>query len=154
MLVGNIFLLFATAATALSSPSHRRDATQLATDTLVQDIQNIDTGVKALTAAVDAFPGTDLTTFAVSGVSVFAGVADIHVVNRKGYADALASPVLDNAESKEIVDFTVATVGNSIPAGVDALEAKKDAFAAAGLVPVALAGLKLLKYDHDTFSAA
>lgn len=40
-----------------------------------------------------------------------------------------------------------------IPASVKALKAKKPQFVEASLVPVVVASLKLLKDDHDTFSA-
>jgi len=46
------------------------------------------------------------------------------------------------------------SVAISIPAGIKALKAKKPRFTEAGLVPTVIASLKLLKYDHDTFSAA
>ena len=75
-------------------------------------------------------------------------------MNRKGFVDANLSPTLDPAQSKEIVDYTVASVGYSIPESVQALEAKREAFTQAGLVPVVLGSLRLLLNDHDTFSAA
>lgn len=45
-------------------------------------------------------------------------------------------------------------MGIDIPNSVDVLESKKPLFQASFQDPVILAGLQLLKYDHDTFSAA
>lgn len=148
-----LLLLFVTTVSTLSV-SRRDLVSNTATATLIQDITNINDGVLGLTSAVDAFPGANLLTLAANGILVLADVADIHVVNRKGYVDALGAPDLDATQSKEIVDHTVATVGDSIPAGVVALKGKKQAFVDAGLVATVVASLELLKSDHESFSAA
>ena len=56
------------------------------------------------------------------------------------------------ADSTAIVEYTASSVGVDIPASVNVLKAKYDVFEDQKVV--ILAGLKLLKDDHDTFSAA
>jgi hypothetical protein len=45
-------------------------------------------------------------------------------------------------------------VNISIPSSVEDLKAKAPAFKEGSLTPTVIASLKLLLYDHDTFSAA
>lgn len=45
-------------------------------------------------------------------------------------------------------------MGVDIPASVQVLKEKREYFSEGDLTTIVLAGLKLLKYDHDTFSAA
>ena len=61
-------------------------------DTIIQDVTNIDNGVAANKKATQAFEGGNLLTTLVEGTPVLATVAQIHVVNRKGYADAKLAP--------------------------------------------------------------
>lgn len=150
-------LLFVSAAAALPAASLlNRDVstTELATETLVQDVDNINEGVLALTAAIEAFPGTSLATVLVSGVEMLAAIADINTVNRIGYAHALASPQLNASESARVVAEVVDTVLVTIPNAVNLTESKKADFEALGLGTVIEASLELLIYDHDTFSEA
>lgn len=155
MLLNNLLIFVSAAAALPAATNHKRDdATELATATLVQDVDNINTGVVALSSGISAFPGTNLVTTLVSGIEVFGAVAAIHLANRKGYVDALASPTLDSTESARVVDEVVNTVGNTIPDSVSLLETKKQALTDAGLDGVVVASLKLLLNDHDTFSAA
>jgi hypothetical protein len=134
-------LLFSTLAAA--SPV-KRDPSEL-----ISDINNIDLGVKALTASIDAYQGGVL-----SGTPIVADILAIHLANRKGYLDAnLASP-FSTEDSDAIVKFTADTVSVDIPASVKLLESKKALFAASGLTSFVETSLQALKSDHDTFSAA
>lgn len=75
--------------------------------------------------------------------------------DRKGFADAnLRSTDFNATESTRIVQFTIDSVGQSIPASVEEAKAKKPVFQKAGQDPVIVGTLKLLLNDHDTFSAA
>lgn len=126
----------------------------ISADTLYQDITNINNAVLANQAATAAFNGGNIVTTLIEGTPVLASVAAIHVVNRKGFADANLSGPIDEADTQRIVDHTVDTVGNSIPAAVSLLVSKKQQFVASGQQQVTLASLQLLLNDHDTFSAA
>lgn len=143
----NTIILCLTAVSALTLP--KRDPS-----TLIGDVNNIDVGVNALTANVEAYNGGSFPTGILDSTPILLDVIAIHVANRKGYVDALASPVLSEADSNAVVNFTIATVGVDIPAGVQVLMAKKADFEAAGLDGTVVASLTLLKSDHDSFSAA
>ena len=121
---------------------------------LYQDITNIHVAVLANQVATENFQGGNVVTSLVEGVPVIATVGAIHVVNRKGFADATLSGPIDEANSRSIVQHTVDTVGNSIPSDIQTLIGKKSAFVASGQRDLVIAGLKLLLNDHDTFSAA
>lgn len=144
-------LLFISSAGALATG--KRDISTAAS-TLIQDIQNIDTGVKALTTSIHNFQGGNIMTTLIDGTPVTSGIAAIHIANRKGFLDANLSPTLSASDSDAIVTFAERSVGVDIPASVDALKAKKARFVAAGLGGVTIASLELLLNDHDTFSAA
>jgi len=154
-----------TSAAALPNP--------ITADTIVQDVENIHHGVLANTAATEAYEGGDLKTTIVQGAPArvhkrekpnlsiltnqpqeFATVAAIHLANRKGFVDANLAPQFNEADTRKIFNTVVDTVGESIPADIDVLISKYDNFKDSGLAPVVLSGLKLLIYDHDTFSAA
>lgn len=138
-------LALALACTVSAAPSQPRDL--ITADTLIADIKGIDDGVNALTAALKAYQGSLLQETPIG-----ADITAIHVANRKGYLDAnLASP-FNASDSTAIVEYTIKSVGVDIPNSVDVLQSKKPLFK--GQDPVILAGVKLLKNDHDTFSAA
>ncbi|GAB7352057.1 hypothetical protein MBLNU459_g2565t2 [Dothideomycetes sp. NU459] len=143
----NTFLVCITAVSALTLP--KRDPS-----TLISDVNNIDVGVKALTANVETYNGGAFPTGLIDSTPILLDVIAIHIANRKGYADALLSPTLSASDSTAVVEFVVDTVGVDIPAGVAVLKAKKAAFEAAGLDGTVVASLTLLKSDHDSFSAA
>ncbi|KAI5201269.1 hypothetical protein E4T42_08713 [Aureobasidium subglaciale] len=132
--------------TAAAAPLQARDLISAAT--LISDIKGIDDGVNALTASIQAYNGG-----LIAELPIGADIAAIHIANRKGYVDANLRATPFNAEdSTAIVEYTASSVGVDIPASVDLLKSKYDVFANQKLV--ILAGLKLLKNDHDTFSAA
>jgi hypothetical protein len=54
-------------------------------------------------------------------------------------------------DSLTIVNYVNDTLAKNIPAGVQALE-KKQLFMDAGLRPVVVSSLKLLKHDNENFS--
>lgn len=143
----NTLLLCVTAVSALAID--KRDPA-----TLISDVHNIDVGVNALSADVAAYNGGSFPTGILDSSPILVDVIAIHLANRKGYADALASPVLSEADSNAVVNYTIATVGNDIPAGVQLLMSKKAVFQAVGLDGTVVDSLTLLKSDHDSFSAA
>ncbi|ESZ89783.1 hypothetical protein SBOR_9834 [Sclerotinia borealis F-4128] len=81
-------------------------------------------------------------------------IATIHVGNRKGYFDANLATLANSDYSTYIVDFTFASYGVDVPASIEVLMSKKADSSVSDLTTVVLAGLKLLKNDHDTSSAA
>lgn len=123
-------------------------------NTIIQDVTNIHNGVLANKKATEAFEGGNLVTTLVQGTPVLGTVGEIHVVNRKGFADAKLAPNFDEPDTRRIFDHVIDTVGVSIPDDVQVLIEKKPKFEDSGLVPVVVASLKLLLNDHDTFSAA
>ncbi|KAL1586697.1 hypothetical protein WHR41_04634 [Cladosporium halotolerans] len=137
--------------TTLAASLHRRT---IPASTIIQDIENIHQGVLANTAATEAYDGGNLLTTLVTGTPVLATVGAIHVANRKGFVDANLAPQYGEADTRAIFDKVVDTVAVSIPAAVEVIVGKKEAFEDAGLGPVVLASLRLLIDDHDTFSAA
>jgi len=134
------------ACTAAAAPLQSRDI--ITAETLISDIKGIDDGVNALTASIKVYNGG-----LIGEVPIGADIAAIHIANRKGYVDAnLRATPFNAADSTAIVEYTASSVGVDIPASVDVLKAKYDVFENQKVV--ILAGLKLLKDDHDTFSAA
>ncbi|KAI4715902.1 hypothetical protein E4T48_07920 [Aureobasidium sp. EXF-10727] len=132
--------------TALAAPLQSRDV--ITAQTLISDIKGIDDGVNALTASIEAYNGG-----LIDELPIGADIAAIHVANRKGFVDANLRATPFNAEdSTAIVEYTASSVGVDIPASVNVLKSKYDVFASQK--DIILAGLKLLKNDHDTFSAA
>ncbi|KAK3060222.1 hypothetical protein LTS18_009039, partial [Coniosporium uncinatum] len=78
-------LLFLTSVTSALS-INKRDTV------LVSDVHAIDSGVKTLTAHVKAYTSGALPTSIINGGPIFADVVNIHLTNRKGFADANLSP--------------------------------------------------------------
>jgi hypothetical protein len=134
------------ACTAAAATLQSRDI--ITAETLISDIKGIDDGVNALTASIEAYNGG-----LIAELPIGADIAAIHIANRKGYVDANLRATPFNADdSTAIVEYTASSVGVDIPASVNVLKAKYDVFE--DQKDVILAGLKLLKNDHDTFSAA
>jgi len=146
MLLLNMILSCTTIVTA--AVILKRDPSAEA-QTLISDVGNIDAGVLVLTKDVKAYQGGLLSSTPIS-----VDIITIHLANRKGYADANLVEPFGPADSEAIVKYTTNTVAVDIPASVDATIAKKQQFVDAGIEDVVLAGIKLLKEDHDTFSAA
>jgi len=144
-------LVLGLAAISTALPSANVEKRELISyETLISDIKGIDDGVKALTADLKAYDGSLASEAPIAG-----DITAIHLANRKGYTDAnLRITKFNETETKAIVDYTVQSVGASIPNSVEVLKSKKPEFESKDMVPVILGGLKLLKYDHDSFSAA
>jgi len=142
-------LLF-LASTTSAMPLEKRAAA----DDIIQDVKNIDAGVKVLTAHTTAYQGGSVPSTLYQGTPILVDALAIHLANRKGYVDALAAPKISAPDSTRILAAVGTTVVIDIPAGIEVLKSKKTAFQKSGLVPVILASLKLLINDHDTFSAA
>jgi hypothetical protein len=137
-----------------------------------QDVINIHNAVLSLDATVQSFQGSPFPTSLVDGTPVLLGVADIHFVNRAGFRHALAASPFTVEDTKDVIDTVVSTgasftcpsfcsmaltsnaVNVSIPASIEHLKAKAPAFKEGDLTITVIASLKLLIYDHDTFSAA
>ncbi|WPG98695.1 Hypothetical protein R9X50_00148900 [Acrodontium crateriforme] len=139
-----LLYLFTFAPLAVASTLGRRDA-----NAVYDDITGIDTAVRALTAAVNAYNGGILQS-----QPVFDRTLAVHNSNRQGFADATASSSFSEADSKRIVDHVSNSVGISIPESAKAIEAKKPLFDDAQLSSVIESTIQLLKSDHETFSAA
>ncbi|KAK5165366.1 uncharacterized protein LTR77_008895 [Saxophila tyrrhenica] len=137
--------IFAVLPLALSaSITAKRDA-----NAVYDDITGIDTAVRKLTSAINAYNGG-----ITESTPVFDATIAVHAINRQGFSDAQASSPFTSAESKRIVQNVNQSVGKSIPASVQALEAKKPLFDQAQLSSVIEATVLLLKNDHETFSLA
>lgn len=117
--------------------------------TIVGDVNAINAGVQQFRADLANYNGG-----AIQQTPLVADFTAIEVANRKGYADANAAAPFTASGSTAIVNDVIATVGNTIPASINELNAKKPLFAAAGDVPLIKATLQTLLYDHETFSAA
>ncbi|KAH7071802.1 hydrophobic surface binding protein A-domain-containing protein [Paraphoma chrysanthemicola] len=122
--------------------------------TVKQDVINIHNAVLALDSTVRSFTGSPLPTSLIEGTPILLGVAEIHRVNRAGFRHALAALPFSVDDSVQIIDTVVSTVDVSIPNATRNLKTKAPAFKEGGLTPVVVASLKLLLYDHDSFSAA
>ena len=137
-------ILLALPLTLAAAAIIPRDANQVN-----NDITGIDTAVRKLTAAINAY-----NVGVTQAQPVFDAGQAVHVVNRQGFADAQASSAFSSADSKRIVDNTNAGVGKDIPISVKALESKKPLFDQAGLSGRVESMILLLKNDHETFSLA
>jgi hypothetical protein len=90
----------------------------------------------------------------IDALPTLAGVAGVNTANRKAYFDANIISNLTAADSLTIVNHVKDPIAVDIPDSVDLLENKKSLLEVAGVTDVVVASLKLLKYDHDTLSAA
>lgn len=117
--------------------------------TLISDVNAINTGVNDFRADLAKYDGSP-----ISQTPLLADFAKIETANRKGYADANLATPFSKSDSKAIVQDVIETVGKTIPASIRELKAKKPLFQASGGDSVVVAQLKVLLYDHDTFSAA
>ena len=88
-------LLLALVPLVLANPA----ITKRSADQVYNDITGIDTAVRKLTTAINAYNGgiTQSTT-------VFDAPIAVHAINRQGFSDATASSSFTSAESKRIVD--------------------------------------------------
>ncbi|KAF2212728.1 hypothetical protein CERZMDRAFT_97224 [Cercospora zeae-maydis SCOH1-5] len=137
-------LLF-LAPLAIAAPLQKRATAQEVNN----DVTGIDTAVRQLTAAVEAYQGG-----IEESSPVFDAALAVHAINRKGFADANAAPRFTSEESRIIVENVMNSVGVSIPAGVEVIKAKKPLFDEAQLSSLVKATIDLLKFDHETFSLA
>ncbi|RMZ75921.1 hypothetical protein DV738_g5235, partial [Chaetothyriales sp. CBS 135597] len=132
----NFFALLGILVALALTPTYylvQRDANTI----LAHDVYGIDSAVRSLQPAVEAYTaGSGFGAGLINGLPVALGVFKIHVANRKAYIDALISHDLPE----------------DIPAAVKALVAKKPEFEAAGLRDVVRVTLQVLKYDHDSLS--
>lgn len=97
--------LLSSTTTALATPPLQPRA--IPASTIVADVRAIDTGVNHLRAGVAAYEGGLLAQ-----TPLLAGFTEIHLANRKGFADAeLRAADFTAAESRRIVDVVVKTVG-------------------------------------------
>ncbi|KAF2162089.1 hypothetical protein M409DRAFT_27466 [Zasmidium cellare ATCC 36951] len=140
--------ILVTAALATATPLTARDEL-ITAQTLISDISNINAGVESLRKDVAAYDGSLL-----SETRLVADFTAIHLANRKGFLDAnLRQAPFNASDSHDIVQFTIDSVGVSIPAAVEETKAKKALFEKSGQDAVIAGTLKVLLNDHDTFSA-
>ena len=144
-----VLSLLAAYAFAFAAPSPHDRRITVSAETIVADVNAIDTGVNDLRAEIAGYTGGLLSETALLG-----GFTEIEVSNRKGYVDANLASKFDISGSTQIVQSVVDTVANDIPAAIEELKGKKPLFEAAGQNDLVLSTLKVLLYDHDSFSAA
>lgn len=77
--------------------------------TVKQDVINIHNAVLALDATVRSFNGSPLPTSLIQGTPILLGVAEIHRVNRAGFAHAVAAGMFSLEDSAGIIDAVVTT---------------------------------------------
>lgn len=141
--------LLATLAVASPAPLKSRQAL-ITSQTIIQDVNDIDAGVESLRKHVATYDGSLLSETPLIG-----DFAAIHLANRKGFVDAnLRQTPFTAEESTSIVQTVIDTVGQSIPAAVTETKEKKPFFDQNGQSPIIVETLKVLLNDHDTFSAA
>ena len=87
-----VYLLYALPL-SLAATLVTRDA-----NAVYNDITGIDTAVRKLTAALNAYNGGILQS-----QPVFDATIAVHAINRQGYADATASSSFSSSDSKRIV---------------------------------------------------
>lgn len=142
--------LLLAAGAAMCAPLTTR-----ATDPIIAvaegDIGAISSAVQQVTAAVNAYQGG-----VAAAAPILADATNVHLVNRKAFADAAAAATAGikatEAESEAIVTFTENSVGQTIPESIAALKAKGALLTKAGLKNSVVALLKLLKSDHESYS--
>ena len=117
-------------------------------DLIIADLVNLDNSVKVFTATINNYTGgiPDATP-------ILLAIGGVNAANRKAYYDSMAIANQSVADSLTIVNYVNDTLVKDIPAGVQTLEKKKQLFVDAGLTPVVVSNLELLKYDHESFSA-
>ena len=147
LLLKTLFSLLCTAAITTSNPIE--DRALVTAQTIISDINAINTGVNHARAAISAYNGGLL-----SETPIVTSFAEIHVANRKGYVDANLAQPFNAADSHAIVQTVIDTVEKTIPSSVEDIKLKKKQFAASGQVAIIKATLEVLLNDHDTFSAA
>lgn len=142
-------VLLATAVAATPTPLAAVVDDLITAQTLIQDVDNINAGVESLRKDVAAYNGTLL-----SEAPLLLDFTIIHLANRKGFVDAnLRQESFNASDSHDIVQFTIDSVGVSIPAAVEETKAKKALFEASGQDEVIVGTLEVLLNDHDTFSS-
>ncbi|KUJ16315.1 uncharacterized protein LY89DRAFT_79897 [Mollisia scopiformis] len=139
-------LLLATAALVTAKPLAIRS---FDADLVLLDLGALDTSVKGLTSAIEAYDGG-----VVQATPILTAFSAVHVANRKCYDTCGSVKNMTSSDSYTIIDYVTRTLALDIPAGIKALEAKKDAFVASDLQYQVVSSLDLLKYDHESLSQA
>ncbi|KAH6676459.1 hydrophobic surface binding protein A-domain-containing protein [Halenospora varia] len=137
--------LFATTTLAAVAPIKRSVGSNL----VLNDLVALDTSVKSLTATIQNYGGG-----VVEGSPILAAITAVHLSNRKAYTNSQLIAHQSLADSQTLVSYVSSTLAKDIPAGVDALEAKKKEFVHSGLGSTVVNSLELLKNDHESLSAA
>jgi len=118
-------------------------------DLVLVDFKGLDDSVKGLNAAIEAYSGG-----AAQATPILVAFSAVHVANRKTYDTACVIKNMTASDSYTIINYVTATLGVDIPAGVKALEAKKELFVQSNLQESVVSSLDLLKYDHESLSQA
>jgi hypothetical protein len=107
-----LFPFLALLPTAFTIAVHQ--PTLPTSQTVVQDIININNAVLELDATVRAYDGSPFPTSLVDGTPVLLGVTKIHEVNRAGFRHALAALPFSVAGSNDVIT-TVTDTGTYPP---------------------------------------
>lgn len=134
----------ATAALVTAKPLQVRSYDA---DLVLLDLKVLDDSVKGLTTAIDFYPGG-----IVEATGVLTAFGAVHAANRKCFATCEIIKNLTASDSYTIIKYVTATLAVDIPAGIKALEAKKEKFVEANLKAQVVSSLDLLKYDHESLS--
>jgi len=135
----NIFFVSAFSALAI----RRRDAS-----TILSDISTIDSSVRALTSAVNGYNGGIFGAIPIENAE-----STLDKSINQGTSDAQAASQVSSTDSNSII-AAVQNLTRDIEASIQALEAKKLPFAAAGLTSTVQNDLITLKSDTDSFANA
>lgn len=119
---------------------------------ILSDLVHLDDSINDLTSSINDYNGGLPLISVIESTPVLGAIIDVHLANRKCYYDSMELPQLDSEKSTVILDYISDTISKDIPAGVAAIEKKRPQFESAGLTSVVLGSLRLLEYDHDTFS--
>ncbi|KAH7354917.1 hydrophobic surface binding protein A-domain-containing protein [Rhexocercosporidium sp. MPI-PUGE-AT-0058] len=141
----SIKTLFLFATTTLEAAVPSAPSSKL----IYSDLVALDNCVLSLKSSIQDYSGGLL-----SATPILGGITAVHLANRKAYTDALLIPNATPSDSQIIVDFVSETLAKHIPESVEILESKKELFEKDQLEGTVVGSLRLLKYDHDTLSAA
>lgn len=112
------------------------------------DVTAIDTGVKALTTAVNSYNGGYL-----AALPLLTDLTTVYAALYKGVIDSgLLPSSISNTVTFSLINYVNQTLAVDNPIALKALEAKKSYFQEEGLDGIIVAAIGLLKAGHDAFS--
>jgi hypothetical protein len=141
-------LLHTITALAATVPLSTRAASPEA-ELILSDLISLDNSVLALKATIQNY-----TTGILPATPILFAISNVNTANRKCYLDSMLIGNQTVADSFTLVDYVRDTLAYDIPDTVKVLEGKKKQFKESGLDGAVVGSLELLKYDHESFSAA